>query len=547
MPFTVASGVIALGLLGWIRPLVADRWFRAVEDSGLRISKRKHLVLIGIGLTAVLARLAVIPLQPIPPPIMHDEFSNLLAADTFAHGRLSNPPHPMWIYFDTFHVLQHPTYATKYPPATGLVLAMGELAGQPWLGTLLSMAFMCAAITWMLQGWFPPQWALLGGILALLRLCLFNYWFDAYLGAPTATLGAALVLGAFPRIIHSGRVLDSVGLGTGMVILALNRPLEGFLFCLPVVLMLPFALKRKPWRSSKPGFLTTGALPATVIVAVGLVWLGYYNWRVTGNGLLLPYFLYQRQYFDYPMFAWQTVPPPLHYLNPQFETFFNQWHRTQYRLTFVDWENRLVTSVRTWWVVYLGPMLTVPFLALPHLLRDRRVKLPLLQVAAWAIGVASVVWFLPHYAAPVAAALIVLLVQAMRHLRKFRCSERPIGIYLSRLIAFLVVNWVVILAGHAGMDPSIPWSNDRAQIARQLNDLPGHHLVIVEYAPEHNEHQEWVYNDADIDHAKVVWAREIPGRDLQPLLSYFADRKVWVVHPEAEPPTLELYHGPNAP
>jgi hypothetical protein len=97
------------------------------------------------------------------------------------------------------------------------------------------------------------------------------------------------------------------------------------------------------------------------------------------------------------------------------------------------------------------------------------------------------------------------------------------------------------------MNPSIPWSNDRAQIARQLSGLPGDHLVIVEYAPEHNEHQEWVYNDADIDHAKVIWAREIPGRDLQPLLSYFADRKVWMVYPDTEPPTLELYHGPNAP
>ena len=544
MSLIVALGIIIiLGLVGWIRPRVGDDFFRAIENFAIRISTRRRMVVVGIGVAAIIARLAVLPWQPVPQPVIHDEFSNLLAADTFAHGRLSNPPHPMWIYFDTFHVLQHPTYASKYPPATGLVLAVGEVAGNPWLGTLFSVGLMSAAVTWMLQGWFPPHWALLGGILVLLRLGLFNFWFDAYLGAAVAALGAALVLGAYPRILRARRTLDAVCLGTGMVILVLSRPLEGFLFCLPVAVSLPFAWTRnKPrWHAAEPGFFTTIVLPSAAILGAGLMCLGYYNWRITGNPIVFPYYLYHKEYFDYPVFAWQRVPPPLRYSNHQFEVFFNRWHRTYFQLTFSQWAKRLENSLRLWWLIYLGPALTIPLLALWRVVRERKVRLPLIQAAVCAAGVASIVWFQPHYAAPMFAAVVVLFVAAMRHLRRFQCSGRPVGIYLSRLVVVLVIDWVVILGAHGAKNSELPWSADRARVAHQLSVLPGRHLVLVDYAPDHNVHQEWVYNAADIDGAKIVWARVIPGRDMQPLLSYFASRKVWVVYPDRKPPFLEAY------
>ena len=538
--------LVMLAAVSWVAPKVGDRWLRPLEKCAARFARRKSLTLLSLAIATILIRLALLPVLPVPIPAIHDEFSYLLAADTFAHGRLANPPHPMWIFFDTFHVLQHPTYASKYLPAQSAPMALGQMLGHPWIGVLLTMAATVAAMTWMLQGWFSPAWALLGGVLALLDLVLFQFWVDSYYNGSVATIGAALVLGTFPRILTFGRGRDSLLMGAGAFILASSRPVEGFIFCIPPAIALSAYLLFRLGPRRK-GRILRIALPLSAVLISGLLFLAYYNAKVTGNPLKFPYAIYQREYTNYPIFAWQKLPPPLHYDNPQFESFFNGWQREDYPLTWNGWKERTFEASWLWWHLFLGTILTLPFIMLPRVLRDRRMYLPFCQFTLCAIGLVSVVWFQPHYAAPLAATLYVLLVQAMRHLRQLEIKGRAMGIFLSRLVVILAIDWVVAQAGHAARFPIVGWNARRQQIIDKLDSLPGQHLVLVRYAPDHNVHREWVYNAAEIDRAKIVWAREIPGQDLRPLLDYFKDRRTWIVQPDASPPKLEPYAPTGSP
>jgi hypothetical protein len=250
-------------------------------------------------------------------------------------------------------------------------------------------------------------------------------------------------------------------------------------------------------------------------------------------------------------------------------------------------------------------------------------RLPLTQFAVSSLGLLALVWFHAHYAGPLLATLVLLVVQGLRHLQTWRFRQLPVGIASVRLIAlfsiltgpasFLIarstsffrfwlpsVEWlpprytlallVVLLAlvllgvrNYGAANPAgqattrlatwefvflliFVWqacieqriahpqtfpqdmgdfSPSRTSVERRLTSLPGDHLVIVRYSSKHSVHQEYVYNDAEIDHAKTVWTREIPGQDLGPLLTYFRNRDVWVLEPDQHPERLYPYSPPQ--
>src|SRR5437868_7563579 len=195
-------------------------WFRSLAG-------RKMFSVLLPGLLVLSLRPALIPILGIPQPRWHDEFSYLLAADTFAHGRLTNPTPPLWQHFETFHVILQPTYMSTYPPTQGMVLAFGQKLGEPWIGQLLITAAMCSALCWMLQGWLPPAWALLGGVLAVLRLGILSYWMNGFWSASVVALAGALVTGAVPRLKWRIKVSTALWMTLGLILLANSRPYEG--------------------------------------------------------------------------------------------------------------------------------------------------------------------------------------------------------------------------------------------------------------------------------------------------------------------------------
>src|SRR5690348_15160980 len=203
--------LLASFLLPWapIRALVEERF--GIVPAFRALARRRGWAILFIGLLAFAGDAVVSKWKP-PLPIAPDEFSYLLAADTFVSGRLTNPTPAQWQHFETPEVLVRPSYQSKYPPGQGFFLAVGQrLTGNPLAGVWLSSALACAALCWMLQAWVGEAWALYGGLLATCQLGWFGRWAQSFWGGMVAALGGALVFGAVRRLANEEGGLGRIG------------------------------------------------------------------------------------------------------------------------------------------------------------------------------------------------------------------------------------------------------------------------------------------------------------------------------------------------
>jgi hypothetical protein len=555
------AGLTAIACaMAFAAPRLGNAWFRRIEHALGRLARRQGLAVLSVGLATLVLRLAILPLFPIPFPSIHDDFSHLLAADTFAHGRLTNPTPAMWTHFESFHITMQPTYMSMYFPGEGLTLAAGKvLFGNPWFGILICSALMCAALCWMLQAWLPPGWALLGGVLAMLRLGLFSYWVNTYTGGAMVTaLGGALVLGALPRLMKTVRLRYGLLMAVGIVVLALTRPYEGMLLCLPVAAVLghwAFFGKNRPSRA----VLIRRAAASLVLVVAGCAWLGYYDYRVFGSATTLPYTINRATYAVVPYYVWQPLRSAPHYRHEAMREFYGDLEVEHY-LPIHSWRMYLPESllkVLSTILFFAGFALFPPFLMMHRVIKDRRVRFLVLSLVVLMAGISIEIFLIPHYVAPFTVVFYALGLQAMRHLRAWKPEGRPVGAMLVRfsVLVCLAMASLRLFAEPLNFKirewPASEWLTSwvgperfgvrRAEVQARLERLPGKQLVLVRYAPGHDPLDEWVYNLADIDDSKVVWAREMDTANNLELERYYRDRRVWLVEPDATPATVVPY------
>ncbi len=530
-------------------PNVGESWTRPVLNLFSQIAAKRKVAVVSIFLAALTLRLALLPVWGMPVPGVHDEFSYILSGDTFAHGRLANPTPPQWNSFDTFHVVFVPTYASMYPPAQGFFLAIGELLGCNWIGVLLSVALFCASVVWALQVWMPPRWALLGGAIVTVNIGLISYWVNSYWGGAVSGLAGAIVLGSVPRILKSGRISDSLLLGIGIFLLANSRPMEGLLYSLPFATVLIAGLRGN--RHSTV-FTYRTLIPLILCLVCTFAFSGYYNRRVTGDLYTMPHLYRDRMYATGARFIWEKPAPARHYANPQFQDYYTTYEGNHYRRTGAEllhtlWEKLWAYSEVFLWVGLLPALLCIPLLAV---YRSPRI---LIGLALWCLlGLCTVQWSSPHYAAPVTATFYAIIVYALRRLRLLKLGKHPIGKGLVRACIVLLLLSVpaVIAERHIhpvdygageGYDVYAPsWSGNvqRSDMIASLKHLGGKHLIFVRYRTDHNVHSEWVYDPADIANSPVLWVRELDSCKNTDVAKAFPDRQLWLLDADVDPPYL---------
>jgi hypothetical protein len=203
------------------------------------------------------------------------------------------------------------------------------------------------------------------------------------------------------------------------------------------------------------------------------------------------------------------------------------------------------------WRFYFGPALSVPLIVLPLVWRQRRLRLLLIAAALTLVATLLEVGTAPHYAAAATGCFLAVGVACFR-----RLCAREWGVGFTAAAPLILV---VVLAVRIGLEQShLPFTQHvnyeswccvqpgnpaKARILGMLDSMGGRHLVLVKPKADPDNVFQWIYNDADIDASKVVWARDLGPQENSALLGYFHDRTIWSLDPDVNPPQVVAWTG----
>ena len=476
----------------------------------------------------------------------------------------TNPPHPFWQHFETFQEMQQPTYASKYQPLQGLALAFGEkFFHQPWVGVLLTSALMCAAVCWMIQGCIAAEWALLGAFLFALRIGVLSYWMNSYEGGAVAAIGGALALGAAARIWRGhAESRHAVTWAFGISVLMLSRPYDAAVLAISSAAVLAWLRRNSP-RPRLRAFA-----PALLVLTLCFAAILYNNYRVTGDALSLPYQVHDRQYAAVTMFSFLPLQREPVYRHAVMRDFWARWSVDQWKDSRAAPATQFLGKAYILSDFFFGFWpISVPLLLLPFALKTTEERVCAGLCVAGLASIAPLNSVHSHYAAEFSGIFYLRFLQSLKHLSAWKKPFGPIlAASIPALFVFAFLNSAIGVVAKAesrgGGDPvrfaagrdsasavlagrGARFGAARDAMDRDLANLPGGQLVLVRYRPGHDPQEEWVFNHADIDRSRVVWAREMGPAEDAPFLEYFRDRHVWLAEPDRTPLRLTPYSAPQ--
>jgi hypothetical protein len=230
--------------------------------------------------------------------------------------------------------------------------------------------------------------------------------------------------------------------------------------------------------------------------------------------------------------------------------FYSRWEMGDFRYfkTPAGFFSRTAQKAGTILFFFYGPALFVPLVMFHRVARDRRARFLVVAGVFFTLGLCLSAWLSAHYVAPFVGGLYALLLLGMRHLRAWGPRGRAMVRFLPVLCLLLAV--VRVSAAPLGFkidrwpamwNGTAPFGLPRAHLLDELESLSGMQLAIVRYSKTHSVFDDWVYNAANVDRSKVVWAREMDGPANAELLKYFSGRRAWLVEPDASPPRISPY------
>lgn len=524
---------------GWLP--VPGGWLRGAY----RCARWPLTAYLSLPLVLLLVRALLLPLRPVPIPYIPDEWSHQLLADTLLAGRLANPPHPLWQFFETIHVLPLPSYASMYLPGSAIFLAAGKfLFGTHYGGVLLSCILLTVTALWALRAWLPPFWAWWAALLVvgkvLLNGAMNGYWLHSYWGGAPGAIGGALLLGAAGRLRTRPTPGNGLVFGAGLVLLAITRPFEGAVLGFAVSVWVGVRF----WRG-----LVRPAFAAALVLGLGGLAVAQFCRAVTGSPWQMPYFANQQRY-GWPMTAMWMKPEPKPVIHPKLVDYW-EWEREEH--TQIESLRAILQhapiKINKQWIHYVGPLLTIPLAALVAAIRGRRMGGFALLTLLGLIVVCTEQSAFPHYFAPFAIPAVAVLAWTCRQwiVRQPRIATPYLFWLPAALLAAQIPRSLApIIVRPEQMSSPDGWccrygvGSERAGVASELEKDGGSHLVLVRYSRRDPDFTlDWVYNPPVIDSARVVFARDLGEPRNQALRDYYPGRTFWVVIPDRNPIVFE--------
>jgi len=518
----------------WVMPEGALTWLKSKADA-LAAARSERLAWAGaVWVAALAAALSFFVYQR--HPHVADEVVYLYHAKYLAAGKLTlpAPPAPAAFNVDLMHYEPDRSYS-PVPPGWPAMLAVGFLAGVPWLVNPLLAGANVLLAYWLLREIYDTATARA----ATLLLCVspWHVFMAMNFMTHTFTLTCALCAAlAVARARATGRVTWGLAGGAAAAGTGLIRPLEGLIVAgLLGLWSLGFGGRRL--RLSSLAGLVLGFVGVSAVVLP-------YNKLLTGSSTVFPIMAYMEKYYGPKTNAlgfgperglgWPIDPFPGH---GPLDALVNA------NLNFFS----VNTELLGW---SAGSMLAIALLVFSGAMRGADYRMA--AVIAAVVGIHALYWFSggPDFGARYWFLILVPGVAlAARGLQVLRARLEASGANGTRVLAAAVSLCVLALVNY------FPWRVlDKYQhylnMRPEIRDLARRHnfgrsLVLVRGDRYPDYASAAVYNPVDLraDEPVYAWDRSPEARG--EALAAYSDRPVWIVNgPSVTRAGFQVAEGP---